>query len=52
MEGGTHKKRIHEAKKPPGEPGGFFGFSGDDAVRQEQLHDFIMHKSDDGSTAA
>jgi hypothetical protein len=39
-----------KAKKPPGEPGGFFGFGGDDAGRRDQRHEFIMHKSGDAST--
>ncbi len=34
-------------KKPPGEPGGFVGMCGDDAVRRDQQHEFIMHAAGD-----
>jgi hypothetical protein len=40
-----------EAKKPPGEPGGFVWDSGDDALRRNQLHEIIMHKSRGATTA-
>jgi hypothetical protein len=39
-----------QAKKPPGEPGGFVWDSGDDAVRRNQLHEIIMHKSRGAAT--
>jgi hypothetical protein len=45
------EKASRKAKKPPGEPGGFVWVSGDDAVRRNQLHEIIMHKSRGASTA-
>jgi hypothetical protein len=40
-----------QAKKPPGGPGGFVWVSGDDALRRNQLHEFIMHNSLGATTA-